>query len=60
LREVNHVSRRRTAAIPSIRIAARQATSIAFSRGEKPGDLPVQAPAKYQLIVNLKTARRWA
>ena len=26
-------------------------------RGEKPGDLPVQPPAKYETVVNLKTAK---
>jgi putative ABC transport system substrate-binding protein len=26
-------------------------------RGEKPGDLPVQFPVKYEMVVNLRTAK---
>jgi putative ABC transport system substrate-binding protein len=37
----------------------RQAASYVdrILRGEKPGDLPVQAPTKYSFVVNLKTAK---
>jgi putative ABC transport system substrate-binding protein len=35
----------------------RRAMSIVFWRGVNPADLPLQAPTKYETVVNLKTAK---
>jgi putative ABC transport system substrate-binding protein len=44
-----------TSYIDQFRLAAGYVDRIL--RGEKPADLPVQAPTKYELVLNLKTAK---
>ena len=47
----------RTGRTRSINGGAQRSISIAFSRVRSPAELPVQTPTKYELAINLKTAK---
>jgi len=45
--------------VPSLRGAFRQVTTLVDKvlKGAKPGDIPVEQPIRFSLVINLKTAR---
>ena len=45
---------------PPTSSVALRLTSIAFSRERTPNEVPVQAPTRFEFVINLKTAKTLA